>query len=58
MIENPYLLLSVVNTALRNKYEDLNDYCLSENVSYEEIVNALEKIGYRYDEEQNCFKND
>ena len=57
MIENPYLLLSVVNTALRNDYENLNDYCLSRGESEEEIVNKLKEIGYYYSEEENAFKN-
>ncbi|MBQ3235424.1 MAG: DUF4250 domain-containing protein [Clostridia bacterium] len=56
MIKDPFLLLSVVNTALRNKYVSLSDYCLSEDEPLEEIVKVLSSIGYVYDEEANCFK--
>lgn len=56
MFENPYILLSVVNTALRDKYESFEDYCLSEDKNGEEIKSALEKIGYYYCEQQNTFK--
>ena len=57
MIENPYLLLSVINTALRDEYSSLRDYCLSTGESEEEIVNKLKEIGYEYLEEENVFKN-
>ena len=57
MIKDPYLLLSVVNTALRDRYNSLQDYCFSEGVSEEEIIEILKGIGYTYNEEQNTFKN-
>ena len=56
MIKDPYLLLSVVNTALRDSYGSLSDYAASEGVSAEEIINILNSIGYAYDETSNSFK--
>ena len=56
MIKDPFLLLSVVNTALRDKYSSLEDYCSSEDLSKCEVENLLFSIGYVYDEEDNCFK--
>lgn len=55
MITDAFLLLSIVNTALRDKYDSLSDYCLSEGVSEEEIVITLKNIGYYYDSDNNCF---
>lgn len=56
MIKDPFLLLSVVNTALRDKYSSIEDYCLSEGVDKVELESLLLSIGYVYDEESNCFK--
>ncbi|MBE5744039.1 MAG: DUF4250 domain-containing protein [Clostridiales bacterium] len=56
MIRDPFLLLSVVNTALRDKYSSLEDYCLSEDANKDDVENLLLSIGYVYDEEDNCFK--
>ena len=54
--KNPEMLLSVINTALRDKYSSLNDLCYDEDVSYEDIVSTLENAGYYYSEESNAFK--
>lgn len=58
MIKDPFLLLSVINTALRDKYSSLEDYCLSEDVNKCEIESTLLSIGYVYNEEYNCFKRE
>lgn len=53
---DPFMLLSVVNTALRDKYaslEALEDD--ADGVSAAEITEKLDKIGYVYDEIQNRF---
>ncbi|MBO7213869.1 MAG: DUF4250 domain-containing protein [Clostridia bacterium] len=55
MIKDPFLLLSVVNTALRNKYSSLEDYCLSEDEPMEEIERILNGVGYFYNKELNSF---
>ena len=56
MIKDPYLLFSIVNTALRDNYESLTDYCLSEGVNEQELLKTLESAGFYYDSENNCFK--
>ena len=49
-------MLSVVNTALRDKYFSLEDLCCEEGVEVEEIRTRLAQIGYSYDPAANSFK--
>ncbi len=55
MIKDPAMLLSYVNTQLRDKYESLDDF--SENSDYDIIyvVETLASIGYYYDSNLNKF---
>ena len=53
---DPVILLSVVNTLLRDKYSSLEDLAKSENVAPEDISGKLEAIDYRYDRGSNQFK--
>ncbi|WP_369283756.1 DUF4250 domain-containing protein [Oscillibacter sp. GMB15532] len=46
--KDPAILLSVVNTKLRDDYADLEDLCAVEDVDRAELVKTLEKLGYRY----------
>ena len=52
---DPYMLLSAVNMKLRDGNSSLEDLCADEDVSLEELVEKLQKIGYSYDEEQRKF---
>ena len=52
---DPVILLSYVNTKLRDFYPSLEEFAAAENVDPEEIVKKLESIGYSYDEEKNRF---
>ena len=56
MIKDANLLVSIVNTALRDKYQSLDDYCLSENVDKKELLDILSSAGFTYDEKTNSFK--
>lgn len=56
MIKDPNLLFSIVNTALRDKYSSFDDYCLSEDLSKEDILSVLSSAGYYYDRDTNSFK--
>lgn len=57
MIPNdPVMLLSYINTQLRDNYKDLEDLCDRLDVSRSEIEDKLGKIGYRYNKELNQFK--
>ena len=52
---DPIMLLSVINMKLRDRYPSLDALCEDMDVSREEIVRALDAIGYTYDEKQNRF---
>ncbi len=54
--EDPVILLSYVNTKLRDEYPSLEELCSSLCVSKEEIEKKLVTIGYAYSEETNSFK--
>ena len=52
---DPIMLLSVVNTKLRDRYDSLEALCEDMNVSPEMIEYALSAAGYAYDEDRNQF---
>ena len=54
--KDPYMLLSVVNTALRDEFESLDDMCKAMDFDKSYIEETLGKVGYKYDEGMNCFK--
>lgn len=53
--KNEAMLLSYVNTQLRDKYKSLEKFCKAAGVEEEYIRKKLEKIDYRYDAELNKF---
>ena len=53
--EDPMMLLSYVNTQLRDFYPDLAGFCNSQDVSEEDLKNKLKTIDYEYDEKLNKF---
>jgi|TARA_Y200000002_G_scaffold98113_2_gene79442 hypothetical protein len=53
---DPNLLVGVVNTALRNDYESLEDLCLTHDISSEELVQRLASGGYEFRSEQQQFR--
>ena len=53
--KDPMLLLSVVNTKLRDYYHNLDALCDDMNVEKEEIVNTLKTIDYEYGENRHQF---
>ena len=55
MIKEPFILLSYINTKLRDEYSSLSDLASSTGYDELEIVKILKEIGYFYDEEQNAF---
>lgn len=50
-----FILLSRVNTMLRDTYHNLALLCEEEDVSQEELEQKLSSIGYHYSPEQNRF---
>ncbi|MGN0165396.1 MAG: DUF4250 domain-containing protein [Lachnospiraceae bacterium] len=53
--KDPVILLSYVNTCLRDKYPSLESFAEVENVSVSEITSVLAGIDYSYDENTNQF---
>jgi len=53
--KDPVMLLSVVNTKLRDFYPNLEEFAVGEGVTKEEIIQRLAKINYVYDENRNQF---
>lgn len=54
--KDPILLLSVVNTKLRDYYPSLDALCDDMDVSREVLEEKLSMIDYRYDAEKNQFE--
>lgn len=53
---DPIILLSVINTKLRDKYPSLDALCDDLNESKDEIIKSLSDVGFEYDESTNQFK--
>lgn len=53
--KDPVMLLSYVNTQLRDNYESLADFCLSYDILEEELREKLAGIQYAYDKTANQF---
>ena len=54
--EDPVMLVSYINTKLRDEYSTLDQLCLSEGVSKEDIEDKLSKIDFHYDISTNSFR--
>ncbi|MGB0370100.1 MAG: DUF4250 domain-containing protein [Opitutales bacterium] len=52
---DPHLLVGVVNTALRNDYEDLDDLCKSNDIDLTALTQKLSEAGYTYLSEHTRF---
>lgn len=53
--KDPVILLSVINTYLRDKYPSFSALCDDLNVNEQELTNKLSEIGYEYNKERNQF---
>lgn len=53
--KDPMLLLSVVNTKLRDQYTSLDALCEDMHADREELETKLQNIDYTYDENTNQF---
>ena len=54
--KDPMILLSFVNTKLRDEFTDLEEFCKEENISIESLKEQLESIGFQYNETIRQFK--
>lgn len=53
--QDPAILLSYVNTKLRDQYASLDALCDDLDADRVEIVRRLGAVGYAYDQEKNRF---
>ena len=50
------MLLSYVNTQLRDNYSSLDELCKSLDIDSNELITKLKSINYEYNITQNQFK--
>lgn len=56
MIPNdPMMLLSYINTQLRDFYPSLEEFCKAKDVNADTVIEKLRTIDYEYDEKMNKF---
>lgn len=53
--KDPVMLLSYVNTQLRDHFSSLDELCASLDLEKEGLLAKLSSIGYTYDGERNQF---
>lgn len=53
--KDPVMLLSYVNTQLRDYYESLDALCSNLGIEKNELTEKLSGIDYEYDEKTNQF---
>ena len=53
--QDPAMLLSYVNTKLRDRYASFREFCEEEDVEEQKLLNALQAAGYAYDAAKNAF---
>ena len=53
--KDPVILLSYVNTKLRDEYASLDELCDDLDADKEELVRRLEGVNYVYSPERNQF---
>ena len=53
--KDPVMLLSYVNTQLRDYYANLSDLCEDKQLNQQELENKLSMIDYVYDAGRNLF---
>lgn len=53
--QDDFILLSLINTKLRDDYPTLADLCAGEDIDEEEVLSRLNSCGYVYDGQANAF---
>ncbi len=53
--KDPAILLSCINTKLRDFYGSLDELCSDMELDRASLENKLNALGYRYSKEQNQF---
>ena len=53
--KDPVILLSYVNTQLRDYYESLEALCTCRGLNKKQLLEKMDSIDYHYDEKTNQF---
>lgn len=53
--QDPYILLSYINTKLRDEYPSLDELCKELDIDRAELESKLNKAGFEYSEQNNKF---
>lgn len=53
--QDPFILLSVINTKLRDNYSSLDALCDDLGEDVQDIVSRLAAAGFEYDQQNNRF---
>ena len=53
--KDPFMLLSYINTQLRDNYSSLEELAATLGVNAEDIENSLDGAGFTYDKDLNRF---
>ena len=53
---DPLMLLSLLNTKLRDNYDSLETLCYDENIDQKELIEYFEENKIVFDEEEKRFK--
>lgn len=53
--EDPMILLSFINTKLRDEYGSLETLCDDLDIDADELIQKLESVGYEYNPDTNRF---
>lgn len=54
--QDPFILLSYVNTQLRDNYSSLESFCDDADISPMDLISKLDTIGFQYDSSCKQFK--
>lgn len=54
--QDPMILLSVLNTKLRDEYGSLSELCKDLELDEQELKNRMEAVGFVYCEDRNRFQ--
>ena len=54
--KDPFMLLSVVNTRLRDEFDSLDALCAALDLDRAELEEKLASLGFAYDPARNAFR--
>ena len=54
--ENPIMLMSLINTLLRDEYDSLDSLCSDRDIDKAELINKLKEAGFEYLPQINQFR--